>query len=185
MSKPGNMLNDSHWNHTRLLSYQKTVVIYDLTYHFCSRYIDKRDRTFDQMIQAARSGKQNIVEGYADMMTSKEMGIKLFNVARASLLELLEDYADYLRSRGFEQWDAQSEKVSFMRQLAAQHDDSRYFLELAESRSDEVMANMAIVLIYQAEYLLSKFIDKEIEKFAAEGGFREQMTRVRLSVREK
>ncbi len=119
------------------------------------------------------------------MMTSKEMGIKLFNVARASLLELLEDYADYLRSRGFEQWDAQSEKVSFMRQLAAQHDDSRYFLELAESRSDEVVANMAIVLIYQAEYLLSKFIDKEIEKFAAEGGFREQMTRIRLSVREK
>ena len=71
------MLNDSHWNHTRLLSYQKSVVIYDLTYHFCSRFIDKRDRTYDQMVQAARSGKQNIVEGYADMMTSKEMGIKL------------------------------------------------------------------------------------------------------------
>ncbi len=84
-------------NYHKLLCYQKSVVVYDLTYHFCSRFIDKHDRTYDQMIQAARSGKQNIVEGYGDMATSKEMGIKLFNVARASLMELAEDYGDYLR----------------------------------------------------------------------------------------
>ena len=95
-------------DYKKLLCYQKTVVIYDLTYHFCSRFVSRADRTHDQMIQAARSGKQNIVEGYADMATSKEMGIKLFNVARGSLMELAEDYEDYLRVRNMRQWERDS-----------------------------------------------------------------------------
>ena len=171
-------------NYKRLLSYQKTVVIYDLTYYFCNRFVDKHDRTFDQMIQAARSGKQNIVEGYVDMATSKEMGIKLFNVARASLMELAEDYADYLRVRGLRRWDNDSKEMAVMTQLGATHSDSQYFLEMAESRSDEIIANMALVLIRQAQSLICKYVDRVSVNFASEGGFREQMTVIRLKSRK-
>ena len=87
-----NILDNGHWDYTKLLCYQKAVVIYDLTFHFCNRFIAKSDRTFDQMVQAARSGKQNIVEGYTDATTSFEIAIKLYNIARGSLKELLEDY---------------------------------------------------------------------------------------------
>ena len=172
-------------NYHKLLCYKKTVVIYDLTFHFCSRFIDKRDRTFDQMIQAARSGKQNIVEGYGDMATSKEMGMKLFNVARASLMELAEDYIDYLRVRGLRRWENDSQEMAAMTQLGAKHNDSQYFAELASTRSDEVVANMTLVLIRQAQSLICKYMDKVSENFAVEGGFREQMTAIRLNSRNK
>lgn len=172
-------------NYSKLLCYQKTVVIYDLTFHFCNRFLDKRDRTFDQMIQAARSGKQNIVEGHADMSTSKESGLKLFNVARGSILELLEDYKDYLRVRNMRLWEDDSVEMKTMAQLGVEHSDSNYFISLAESRSDEVIANMAIVLIRQALSLITKYIDKVSENFAKEGGFRERMTQVRLNTRNK
>ena len=172
-------------NYHRLLCYKKSVVVYDLTFLFCSRYIDKRDRTFDQMIQAARSGKQNIVEGYGDMATSKEMGIKLFNVARASLMELAEDYADYLRVRGLRRWENDSQEMAAMTQLGAKHNDSQYFTELAATRSDEVVANMALVLIRQAQSLICKYIERVSENFAVEGGFREQMTAARLKCRNR
>ena len=172
-------------NYEKLLCYKKTVVIYDLTYHFCTRFIDKRDRTFDQMVQAARSGKQNIVEGYADMTTSKESGIRLFNVARGSLLELLEDYKDYLRVRNMQLWDTRSNEAKVMAKLGVEHNDPKYFVELATSREDCTIANMVIVLIRQALLLLTKYIDKVSENFAIEGGFRERMTKLRLEVRNK
>ena len=172
-------------NYHKLLCYKKTVVIYDLTFHFCSRFIDKRDRTHDQMIQAARSGKQNIVEGYGDMATSKEMGMKLFNVARASLMELAEDYIDYLRVRGLRRWENDSQEMAVMTQLGAKHNDSEYFAELASTRNDEVVANMTLVLIRQAQSLICKYMDKVSENFAVEGGFREQMTAIRLKSRNK
>ncbi len=171
-------------NYHKLLCYQKSVVVYDLTYHFCSRFIDKHDRTYDQMIQAARSGKQNIVEGYGDLATSKEMGIKLFNVARASLMELAEDYSDYLRVQGLRRWESNSQEMATMTQLGATHNDPQYFVSLAESRSDEIIANMALVLIRQTQSLLCKYVDKVSENFATEGGFREQMTSIRLKNRQ-
>lgn len=170
-------------NYQRLLCYQKSVVIYDLTYHFCTRFIDKHDRTFDQMIQAARSGKQNIVEGYADMSTSKEMGIKLFNVARGSLMELAEDYDDYLRVRNMRRWENDSKEMLAMTRIGASYSDAEYFIKLAESRSDEIIANMTLVLIRQAQALIRKYIDKVNENFATEGSFREKMTQIRLKNR--
>ena len=170
-------------DYKKLLCYQKTVVIYDLTYHFCSRFVSRADRTYDQMIQAARSGKQNIVEGYADMATSKEMGIKLFNVARGSLMELAEDYEDYLRVRNMRQWECDSREMVAMTRIGTEHSDPRYFVELAESRSDETIANMALVLIRQAVVLIRNYMNRVSENFAEEGGFREQMTKVRLKSR--
>ena len=172
-------------NYEKLLCYQKAVVIYDLTYHFCRRFISPRDRTFDQMIQAARSGKQNIVEGHADMATSKESGIKLFNIARGSHLELLEDYRDYLRVHNMRQWEDYSEEALTMAKLAVEHNDPKYFIELAESRPDSTIANMVIILIRQAISLTTKYIDRVCDNFSKEGGFRENMTAIRLKNRTK
>ncbi|MBP3432757.1 MAG: four helix bundle suffix domain-containing protein [Alistipes sp.] len=171
--------------YSNLLCYQKSVVIFDLTHHFCDRFISKHDRTFDQMVQAARSGKQNITEGHASLSTSKESGIKLLNVARASLLELLEDYNDYLRLRGIGPWSRESVEAKTMASLGVEHSDSQYFITMAESRSDIVIANMTIILIKQAVVLIEKYIKSVISRFAKEGGFREEMTKVRLETRKK
>ena len=107
-----------HGNYQELLSYQKAVVVYDLTFRFCKRFLKNGDRTIDQMVQAARSGKQNIVEGSKASGTSKEMEIKLTNVARASLEELLEDYRDFLRVRDLAIWDKDSKEAQYVRKLA-------------------------------------------------------------------
>ena len=181
----GNNLIALNTGYSKLLCYQKSVVIFDLTHHFCNRFIDKRDRTYDQMTQAARSGKQNITEGHASLSTSKESGIKLLNVARGSLMELLEDYNDYLRLHNMVCWGRDSVEAKRMAELGVSHNDSRYFITLAESRSDEVLANMAIVLIKQALVLIEKYIRAVVSRFAEEGGFREQMTRVRLDQRNR
>ena len=106
-------------NYKSLLSYQKSVIIYDCTYKFCERFFRKYDRTIDQMVQAARSGKQNIIEGSKAAITSSETEIKLTNVARASLEELLEDYNDFLRVKNFELWDKNSKEASYVRRLSA------------------------------------------------------------------
>jgi len=113
-----------HGGYEDLLSFQKARVVFDATACFCERFIDRRDRTFDQMVQAARSGKQNILEGSQASGTSKEMEIKLVNVARASLEELLEDYRDYLRVRGHVLWDKNSREALFVRKLGAQQNRS-------------------------------------------------------------
>src|SRR5437867_11756943 len=107
-----------HGNYRELLSYQKAEIVYDLTYRFCQRLLSKGDRTIDQMIQAARSGKQNIAEGSKAAGTSKETEIKLTNVARASLEELLIDYRDFLRVRDLPLWDKNSKEAQFVRKLA-------------------------------------------------------------------
>jgi four helix bundle protein len=93
-----------HGGYRKLLSYQRAEIVYDATMRFCARFLNRRDRTVDQMVQAARSGKQNIIEGSQASGTSKEMEIKLTNVARASLEELLADYRDFLRTRGLSEW---------------------------------------------------------------------------------
>ena len=168
-----------------LIAYRKAVVIYDLTYHFCERFISIGDRTKDQMIQAARSGKQNIVEGKAASLTSAEMHLSLLGVARSSFQELLEDYLDYLRTRNLRIWETESKEVEAMRELGIKHRDSKFFLELAETRNDEVIANMAIVLLYQEDVLLRKHIEKQIKRFVDEGGFKESLTKARIDKKKK
>ena len=170
-------------NYADLLFYKKAVVIYDLTYIFCERFIDKHDRTFDQMVQAARSSKQNIVEGYVDLATSVEMSLKLLNIARGSMLELLQDYEDYLRTRNLRLWPSDSEESLSMQKLGRTNLDPQYYAKLATTRSDETIANMVLVLLHQAEYLLYKYIDHCSEKFLREGGFREKLSTERRKVR--
>lgn len=169
----------------KLKVYRKTEVIYDLTYYFCKKYLKSGDRTIDQMVQAARSGKQNIVEGNEVAETSAETMLKLLGVARGSLQELLIDYEDYLRVRNLRLWAEDSKEVDAMRKLGLEHEDSSFFLELAQTRSDEVVANMVIVLIYQADALLNGYINRKYSDFLREGGFREKLTRERIKNRGK
>ncbi|KAF0218325.1 MAG: hypothetical protein FD174_2942 [Geobacteraceae bacterium] len=169
-----------------LLSYQKTEVIYQITYRFCDRFLKKSDRTVDQMVQAARSGKQNIVEGSKATTTSKEMEIKLTNVARASLEELLEDYRDYLRVRDLPIWDKQSREARYVRKLGMSSPLSfELFREFTESRSADVVANIAICLIHQANYLLDQQLKSLEKSFLQDGGLCERMIRARLQAREQ
>jgi four helix bundle suffix protein len=174
-----------HGNYRELLSYQKAEIVFDLTYHFCQRFLDKRDRTVDQMVQAARSGKQNIVEGCQASGTSKEMEIKLLNVARASLEELLADYCDFLRVRNLQLWSKDSKEARFVRRLGNQpHQTYEAYRLYVATRPAEVVANIALCLINQANYLLDRQIRKLEQEFLQEGGLRERMTRARLRVRD-
>lgn len=170
-------------NYRKLLSYQKTEVIYEMTYFFCHRFLERGDRTVDQMVQAARSGKQNIIEGCAASATSAKTEIKLVNVAKASLQELLEDYTDYLRTHDARQWEEGSDEWTAMRDLGAKHNDAPFFMELCATRPPETIANMAIVLIHQADYLLFRQLQRLEADFVANGGFSERMTRVRKEKR--
>jgi len=175
-----------HGNYEELLSYQKAQVIYDLTFRFCERFLRKGDRTIDQMVQAARSGKQNIVEGSKASITSTEMEIKLTNVARASLEELLEDYRDFLSVRDLPLWDKDSPQARYVRKLGAKpHVTYEAYREFCDTRPAEVVANIAICLIHQANYLLDQQIRGLERDFLKEGGIRERMTRARLQARDQ
>src|SRR5437016_3001532 len=174
----------SHGNYQELLSYQKAEVVFDLTFRFCQRFLSKRDRTIDQMVQAARSGKQNIAEGSKAAGTSKETEIKLTNVARASLEELLADYRDFLRVRDFQLWEKDSREARFVRNLGKKaHVTFEAYREFCETRPAEVVANIAICLIHQANYLLDRQIRRLEQDFVKEGGIRERMMRARLQYR--
>lgn len=182
--QPGFIL--SHGEYRRLLSYQKAEVVYDVTFRFCERFLSKGDRTIDQMVQSARSGKQNIAEGSQASGTSKEMEIKLTNVARASLEELLIDYLDYLRVRDLRLWDKDSREVQYARKLGRQSPATYEIYRIfVETRTAEVVANIAICLIHQTNYLLDQQIRRLEQDFVKEGGLRERMTRARLQERNK
>ncbi len=175
-----------HGDYRKLLSYQKSELVFDLTHSFCRRFVDSKVRTRDQMIQAARSGKQNIAEGSRASGTSKEMEIKLTNVARASLEELLLDYEDYLRVHNFNIWEKDAKESLYVRKLAMRSPlPCSQFKEFGETRPAEVLANIAICLIHQANYLLDQQIRKLEKDFIAQGGLRESMTRARLKYRNK
>lgn len=175
-----------HGNYQELLSYQKAEVIYDLTFRFCEKHLKRGDRTIDQMVQAARSGKQNIVEGSKASGTSKEMEIKLTNVARASLEELLEDYRDYLRVRDLVTWEKDSKEAQYVRKLGSKpYTTYETYRTYVDTRSAEVLANIAICLIHQANYLLDQQIKRLEKDFLKEGGLRERMTKARLQAREQ
>ena len=167
-----------------LLSFQKAEVIYDITFRFAYKFLAKGDRTTDQMIQAARSGKKNILEGSKAGRASKETEIKLTNVARASLEELLDDYKDYLRTRDLVIWDKLSKEAQFVRRLGRRTPQSyELYREFVETRAPEVVANIAICLIHQADYLIDQQLIRLEKEFVEKGGLRERMTRVRMQRR--
>ncbi len=168
-------------NYRELLTYRKAAVIFDMTVRFCERFLAKGDRTVDQMVQAARSGKQNIVEGSKASKTSTETEIKLTNVARASLEELLEDYRDFLRVRGQVVWAKDSREALYVRKVGARADLSyETFRTFVETRPAQVVANIALCLIHQTNYLLDRQIARLERDFVENGGIRERMTRARL-----
>ena len=169
----------------QLKSFQKATIIYDLTHYFCQTYLRVGDRTVDQMVQAARSGKQNIAEGVVASSTSHETLLKLLNVAKASLHELLIDYEDYLRVHGFALWERDSAEVQQMRMWGKTENNPEFYLRLAHERDAAFLANMAIVLIYQASYLLDRHLQSASERFMKEGGFREKLSRYRAAARNE
>jgi len=175
-----------HGGYRNLLSYRKAEIVYDATVYFCNRFLGKRDRTYDQMIQAARSGKQNIVEGSMASATSKESEIKLTNVARASLEELLTDYRDFLRTRGLAEWPKEHRYARRLRELNRQPDGTyETFRKGIENPDPAVCANVIIGLIKVTSYLLRRQIEHLEKAFVEEGGLRERMTRARLTERAK
>lgn len=176
----------AHGNYRTLKSFQKAEIVYDLTHAFCSRFLSKGDRTIDQMIQAARSGKQNIIEGAKAGVTSKEMELKLTNVARASLEELLADYEDALRVRKARIWGKDTPEAIYVRRLGG-NPETIYedFREFVESRPVEIVANIALCLIHQANYLLDQQIRHLERDFLEEGCLRERMTKARLASRDR
>ena len=175
-----------HGNYQELLSYKKSAIVYSATVKFCERFISIKDRTYDQMVQAARSGKQNIIEGSKASGTSKETEIKLTNVARASFEELLEDYKDYIKNRKEVIWDKDSKEALYVRRLAYSKDESyeNTYEQFIETRSGVVCANIILCLIHQCNYLLDQQIRRLEEDFIKNGGLRERMYQARKNYRD-
>lgn len=174
----------AHGNYKELRSYKMSVIIYDATVLFCRRFLEKRDRTVDQMVQAARSGKQNIIEGSVASGTSKETEIKLTNVARASLEELLEDYRDYIRTHQGVLWTKDSVEALFVRRLAHKPDNSyETYREFFGTRTGVVCANIIVCLIHQCNYLLDNQIRRMEKDFTKQGGLKERMSDARRKYR--
>lgn len=175
-----------HGGYEKLVSFQMARIVYDGTVLFCGRFLKKGDRTYDQMVRAARSGKQNILEGSQASGTSKETEIKLINVARASLEELLEDYRDHLRVNDRPLWAKDSKEALFVRRLGAKKDRSfETYRTYLESRPAGVVANIMVCLVHQTNYLLDQQIRQLEKAFVQEGGLRERMTRARLDERAR
>ena len=173
-----------HGGYRDLKSYQMAEIVYDATVAFCARFIDRRSRTHDQMVQAARSGKQNIAEGSMASGTSKKTELKLIGVARASLEELLLDFQDFLRQRGFQVWGKDESRAKEIRALARLSDRSySTYRTYFEDEKPETSANAAICLIHQTNYLLDQQLRALEQEFLREGGFTERLYRARSQVR--
>jgi len=178
----------------RLRSFQYAQLVYDATVTFCNRFVDKRSRTHDQMIQAARSGVQNIAEGSMASATSKKTELKLTGVARASLEELLLDYEDFLRQRGLRIWDKNSPQALAVRRKYQTNTSDPSDRSEESNLSDpygistaaaEAAANTLVCLINQASFLLGRQLQRLEQQFLAEGGFTERLYRERRAVRER
>jgi len=168
----------------QLWFYRKAVVLYQMTYVFVSRFLPKYgDRTVDQMIQAARSGKQNIVEGSADGMTSTEMELKLLNVARASIKELREDYEDFIISRRLERWTQGHERYDSLLKFCRDHNNLADYEPFLNRWTAEEMANTALTLCHMIDKMMISYQKKKEKEFVTEGGIRERMTAARLGYR--
>lgn len=168
-----------------LVVYKISEVIYDITYYFAGTYLSKGDRTVDQMIQAARSGKQNIAEGSKASTTSSETEIKLTNVAKASLEELMIDYEDYLRVRDLKQWDKNHPRFNSLREFCRSDRVMKEYHDLLPRLNDEEICNLSITLINQATYMLRRLIERQQKMFIEHGGIREQMSKARLAYRNR
>ena len=182
-------MSDHHFlrrqaNWEGLYFYKKTVVLYQLTFSFTKRYLKVGDRTIDQMVQAARSGKQNIVEGCADGVSSTEMEIKLLNVARASIKELKEDYEDYLTARTLCIWDGKHPRFNAMLDFCRQHNEPGDYSTLFSKANDEELANMALTLCRQVDKMMTTYLAQLEKTFVEEGGIKERMTAARLGRRK-
>lgn len=173
-----------HGGYENLLTYKKAEIIYDATVYFCNRFFHKYDRTIDQMVQAARSGKQNIVEGSMASATSKETELKLTNVARSSIEELKIDYQDFLRTKKLPLWDKNHRLALRTRELCRVPDLSyETFRKGIEHPEPEICANVIISIIKTNSYLLSQQMKSIEQEFLKEGGIRERMTRARINFR--
>mgnify|MGYP002513984652 CR=1 FL=1 len=171
------------WN--ELYFYRKSDAIYQLTVEFCKRFLPAHgDRTVDQMVQAARSGKQNIVEGSEDGQTSSEMEIKLLNVARGSLQELRLDYQDYLNTHHLLMWPADSERQQRLREFCHSHNDYSDYAPFVAKMSDEEMANLLLTLCHQTDKMMCSYVEKLEERFVTEGGIKERMQAARTGYRQ-
>ena len=175
-----------HGHYRQLRVYQVAEALYDLTFLFCQRFLSHHgDRTVDQMVQAARSGKQNIAEGNQAAATSSETEIKLTNVARASLEELLADYEDYLRTRSLPQWGQRHPRLNAMRQWTKSNDFLQNYKTRSSRMNDEEMANLGITLCHQAIYMLGQLLKTMQERFTTEGGIKERMHAARTGYRQQ
>ena len=180
----GKDLIPPHGGYRELKSYQNAEIVYDATVRFCDKFIDRRSRTHDQMVQAARSGKQNIAEGSMASGTSKKTELKLVGVARASLEELLLDYEDFLRQRTLALWEKSHAMAQTVRKLA--YSESRSYATYRtyiEDFSPEVAANTVICLTHQTNYLLDQLLRQLEQQFLKEGGFTEKLYRARSAAR--
>lgn len=175
-----------HGGYRNLITYQKSEIIYDGTVYFTKRFFKKYDRTVDQMIQAARSGKQNIVEASMASATSKETEIKLTNVARASLEELLINYEDFLRSNKLPLWDKGHRLTIRFRELNRTPNATyQTYIKAIENPEPEICANSMICLIKIVTYLLSRQIKTLETEFINQGGLRERMAKARIEKRKR
>ena len=175
-----------HGGYEALYSFQKAQIVFDATVYFCGRFLERRDRTYDQMVQAARSGKQNIVEGSQISGTSKELELKLTNVARASLEELLTDYRDFLRQHRLEEWTSVHPYTQRLRQLnRTPGANYETFRKGIEHRDPAICANVILGLIKVTNYLLDRQIAALEKAFIENGGLREAMARARLQERRR
>ena len=164
--------------------YQKSEVLYQMTYVFCERFLPQYgDRTVDQMVQAARSGKQNIVEGSEDGKTSTEMELKLLNVARSSIGELRQDYEDFLKSRLLPQWTPDNERFQPMQDFTKSHNQLGDYEPFFSKWSAEEMANVGLTLCFQVDSMMNKYMDSLVRNFVTEGGFKERMHAARTGYR--
>ncbi len=167
-----------------LYFYRKSDALYQITVEFCRRFLPAHgDRTVDQMVQAARSGKQNIVEGSEDGQTSSEMEIKLMNVARGSLQELRADYLDYLNTHHLSVWNADSERQRKLREFCHSHNDYSDYEPLLSKMNDEEMANLALTLCHQTDKMMCNYIENLEKLFVTEGGIKERMHAARTGYR--
>ena len=166
----------AHGGYRQLKSYQVAEIIYDATVAFCGRFIDRRSRTVDQMVQAERSGKQNIAEASQASATSRKTELKLTSVARSSLEELLQDYEDFLRQRRLPIWPKDHPQAQAIRRIAYRsHRSYESYRSCVEQSPPEVAANTMLCLVHQANYLLDQQLRHLERRFLAEGGFTERL----------
>ena len=171
--------------YTNLRFYQRSDVLYQLTQVFCQKFLPKYgDRTVDQMVQSARSVKQNIAEGSSDGQTSTEVEIRLLGISRGSNLELLEDFQDYLKRKGIGEWFGKNPRFEPLHQFCKNHSKYEDYQALLPKMNDEELANMGICLCHQIDSALTKYIEKKDREFTTEGGIKERMTAARLEQRE-